>query len=62
MLAGTCCGSLFICLPPLLPTSKGRAANVRYCYIHSNQRRKQASMEGMRSMDLPFVGEDEALS
>lgn len=24
--------------------------------------RKQASMEGMRSMDLPFVGEDEALS
>ncbi|XP_055730154.1 calcium/calmodulin-dependent protein kinase kinase 2-like isoform X2 [Salvelinus fontinalis] len=42
--------------------TKGRTANVRYCYIHSNQRRKQESMEGMRSMDLPFVGEDEALS
>ncbi|XP_041754427.2 calcium/calmodulin-dependent protein kinase kinase 2 isoform X2 [Coregonus clupeaformis] len=42
--------------------TKRRAGNVRYCYIHSNQKRKQESGEGMRSMDLPFVGEDEALS
>nr|XP_043867983.1 calcium/calmodulin-dependent protein kinase kinase 2 isoform X1 [Solea senegalensis] len=41
---------------------KGRAGNVRYCYIHCNQRRKQESGDGMRSMDLPYVGEDEALS
>ncbi|KAM3838469.1 calcium/calmodulin-dependent protein kinase kinase 2-like [Diretmus argenteus] len=42
--------------------TKGRAGKVRYCYIHSNQRRKQESGDGMRSMDLPYVGEDEALS
>ncbi|XP_078126882.1 calcium/calmodulin-dependent protein kinase kinase 2 isoform X2 [Sander vitreus] len=42
--------------------TKGRAGNVRYCYIHCNQRRKQESGDGMRSMDLPYVGEDEALS
>ncbi|XP_074473550.1 calcium/calmodulin-dependent protein kinase kinase 2 isoform X1 [Sebastes fasciatus] len=42
--------------------TKGRAGNVRYCYIHCNRRRKQESGDGMRSMDLPYVGEDEALS
>ncbi|XP_064828553.1 calcium/calmodulin-dependent protein kinase kinase 2-like isoform X1 [Oncorhynchus masou masou] len=42
--------------------TKGRAGNVRYCYVHSNHRRKQESGEGMRSMDLPLVGEDETLS
>nr|XP_046172674.1 calcium/calmodulin-dependent protein kinase kinase 2-like [Oncorhynchus gorbuscha] len=42
--------------------TKGRAGNVRYCYIPSNQRRKRESGEGMRSMDLPLVGEDETLS
>ncbi|XP_075935834.1 calcium/calmodulin-dependent protein kinase kinase 2 isoform X3 [Anarhichas minor] len=41
---------------------KGRAGNVKYCYIHCNQRRKQESGDGMRSVDLPYVGEDEALS
>ncbi|XP_034402652.1 calcium/calmodulin-dependent protein kinase kinase 2 isoform X1 [Cyclopterus lumpus] len=41
---------------------KGRAGKVRYCYIHCNQRRKQESGDGMRSVDLPYVGEDEALS
>ncbi|XP_054467892.1 calcium/calmodulin-dependent protein kinase kinase 2 isoform X2 [Anoplopoma fimbria] len=41
---------------------KGKAGNVRYCYIHCNQRRKQGSGDGVRSMDLPYVGEDEALS
>uniref|UniRef100_A0A3B1JYG5 Calcium/calmodulin-dependent protein kinase kinase 2-like n=1 Tax=Astyanax mexicanus TaxID=7994 RepID=A0A3B1JYG5_ASTMX len=41
--------------------AKGRAGNLKYCYIHGNQR-KQESGEGMRSMDLPFVGEDEVLS
>ncbi|KAL7844065.1 hypothetical protein SRHO_G00226040 [Serrasalmus rhombeus] len=41
--------------------TKGRAGNLKYCYIHGNQR-KQESGEGMRSMDLPFVGEDEVLS
>nr|XP_046230841.1 calcium/calmodulin-dependent protein kinase kinase 2 isoform X1 [Scatophagus argus] len=41
---------------------KGRAGKVRYCYIHCDQRRKQESGDGMRSIDLPYVGEDEALS
>ncbi|XP_066501623.1 calcium/calmodulin-dependent protein kinase kinase 2 isoform X1 [Hoplias malabaricus] len=41
--------------------TKVRAGNLKYCYIHGNQR-KQESGEGMRSMDLPFVGEDEVLS
>ncbi|XP_020493735.1 calcium/calmodulin-dependent protein kinase kinase 2 isoform X1 [Labrus bergylta] len=42
--------------------TKGRAGKVRYCYIHCKQRRKQESGDGMKSMDLPYVGEDEALS
>ncbi|XP_030005345.1 calcium/calmodulin-dependent protein kinase kinase 2 isoform X1 [Sphaeramia orbicularis] len=42
--------------------TKGRAGKVRHCYIHSNQRRKQESGDGMKSMDLPYVGEDEVLS
>ncbi|XP_036973492.1 calcium/calmodulin-dependent protein kinase kinase 2 isoform X1 [Acanthopagrus latus] len=42
--------------------TKGRAGNVRYCYIHCGQRRKQESGDGMRTMDLPYVGEDETLS
>ncbi|XP_067339926.1 calcium/calmodulin-dependent protein kinase kinase 2 isoform X1 [Channa argus] len=41
---------------------KGSTGNVRYRYIHCNQKRKQESGDGMRSMDLPYVGEDEALS
>ncbi|KAF4077508.1 hypothetical protein AMELA_G00208940 [Ameiurus melas] len=49
------------------PTTQGhgltkvRAGNLRYCYIHGNQR-KQESGDGIRSVDLPFVGEDEVLS
>ncbi|XP_030624431.1 calcium/calmodulin-dependent protein kinase kinase 2 [Chanos chanos] len=41
--------------------TRGGAGSLKYCYIHGNQR-KQESGEGMRSMDLPFVGEDEVLS
>ncbi|KAE8277587.1 Calcium/calmodulin-dependent protein kinase kinase 2 [Larimichthys crocea] len=48
--------------PPGQTLTKGRAGNVRYCYIHCDQRRKQESSDGMRSVDLPYVGEDEALS
>ncbi|XP_051268578.1 calcium/calmodulin-dependent protein kinase kinase 2 isoform X4 [Dicentrarchus labrax] len=50
-----------LCAPGQTLT-KGRAGNMRYCYIHCDQRRKQESGDGMRSMDLPYVGEDEALS
>ncbi|XP_029023937.1 calcium/calmodulin-dependent protein kinase kinase 2 isoform X1 [Betta splendens] len=42
--------------------TKGRAGSMRYCYVHCNQRRKQESGDGMRSVDLPYVGEEEALS
>ncbi|XP_073791172.1 calcium/calmodulin-dependent protein kinase kinase 2 isoform X1 [Danio rerio] len=41
--------------------SKGRAGSLKYCRNLSNPR-KQESEEGMRSVDLPFVGEDEVLS
>ncbi|XP_057215777.1 calcium/calmodulin-dependent protein kinase kinase 2 isoform X1 [Triplophysa rosa] len=40
---------------------KGRAGSLKNCRNLSTQR-KQESEEGMRSMDLPFVGEDEVLS
>ncbi|XP_073334091.1 calcium/calmodulin-dependent protein kinase kinase 2 [Pagrus major] len=50
-----------LCAPGQTLT-KGRAGNVRYCYIHCGQRRKQESGDGMRTMDLPYVGEDETLS
>ncbi|XP_016148338.1 calcium/calmodulin-dependent protein kinase kinase 2-like [Sinocyclocheilus grahami] len=41
--------------------SKGRAGSLKYCRNLSTPR-KQESEEGMRSVDLPFVGEDEVLS
>ncbi|XP_053196416.1 calcium/calmodulin-dependent protein kinase kinase 2 [Scomber japonicus] len=50
-----------LCTPGQTLT-EGRAGSVRHCYIHCNYRRKQQSGDGMRNMDLPYVGEDEALS
>ncbi|KAL4609576.1 calcium/calmodulin-dependent protein kinase kinase 2-like [Arapaima gigas] len=41
--------------------ARGRAGNVKHCYIHSLQR-KEDSVDVVRSMDLPFVSEDEVLS
>ncbi|KPP64065.1 calcium/calmodulin-dependent protein kinase kinase 2-like [Scleropages formosus] len=38
---------------------RGRAGNVKHCYMHSLQRKEE---DVARSMDLPFVSEDEVLS
>ncbi|XP_065100164.1 calcium/calmodulin-dependent protein kinase kinase 2 isoform X1 [Paramisgurnus dabryanus] len=46
---------------PGLMLLKGRTGSLKYFHNHCTQR-KQESEEGMRSMDLPFVGEEEVLS
>ncbi|XP_055511731.1 calcium/calmodulin-dependent protein kinase kinase 2-like isoform X1 [Leucoraja erinacea] len=39
---------------------RNKAGNVKYCYLHSSQR-KQSSGDSMKNSELPEVGEDEVL-
>ncbi|XP_062890506.1 calcium/calmodulin-dependent protein kinase kinase 2-like isoform X4 [Mobula hypostoma] len=39
---------------------KNKSGNVKYCYLHSSQR-KQSSGDSMKNSELPEVGEDEVL-